>query len=118
MRIVEMRERTVPISWAIASAYIDFSKMTSSLVAVITDVIRDGSRGWLPLQLQWPSWSAPMRERFIPRIMAADAKTLLNASGDNLEPEAIWNTMFKNEKPGGHGEHSVAIGTIDMAIWE
>ena len=50
--------------------------------------------------------------------MAADAKTLLNASGDNLEPEAIWNTMFKNEKPGGHGERSVAIGTIDMAIWD
>ena len=42
MRIVEIRERTVPISSAIANAYIDFSKMTLSLVAVITDVIRDG----------------------------------------------------------------------------
>ncbi len=26
--------------------------------------------------------------------------------------------MFTNEKPGGHGERSVAIGTIDMAIWD
>jgi L-alanine-DL-glutamate epimerase-like enolase superfamily enzyme len=26
--------------------------------------------------------------------------------------------MFTNEKPGGHGERSVAIGTIDMAVWD
>ena len=26
--------------------------------------------------------------------------------------------MMKNEKPGGHGERSVAVGTIDMAIWD
>ena len=23
-----------------------------------------------------------------------------------------------NEKPGGHGERSVAVGTIDMAVWD
>ena len=42
MRIVDLRERTVPIASAIANAYIDFSKMTLSLVAVVTDVMRDG----------------------------------------------------------------------------
>ncbi len=26
--------------------------------------------------------------------------------------------MMTNEKPGGHGERSVAVGTIDMAIWD
>jgi L-alanine-DL-glutamate epimerase-like enolase superfamily enzyme len=26
--------------------------------------------------------------------------------------------MMSNEKPGGHGERSVAVGTIDMAIWD
>ena len=26
--------------------------------------------------------------------------------------------MITNEKPGGHGERSVAIGTIDMAVWD
>jgi hypothetical protein len=26
--------------------------------------------------------------------------------------------MFTNEKPGGHGERSVAIGTIDIAVWD
>jgi L-alanine-DL-glutamate epimerase-like enolase superfamily enzyme len=26
--------------------------------------------------------------------------------------------MMTNEKPGGHGERSVAVGTLDMAIWD
>ena len=42
MRIVEIREVTKPIASPIRNAYIDFSKMTLSLVAVVTDVIRDG----------------------------------------------------------------------------
>jgi L-alanine-DL-glutamate epimerase-like enolase superfamily enzyme len=25
---------------------------------------------------------------------------------------------MKNEKPGGHGERSVAVGTLDMALWD
>jgi D(-)-tartrate dehydratase len=43
MRIIEIREKTVPIASAIANAYIDFSKMTCSLVAVVTDVHRNGN---------------------------------------------------------------------------
>ena len=42
MRITEVRERTFPISSPIRNAYIDFSRMTLSLVAVVTDVVRDG----------------------------------------------------------------------------
>jgi hypothetical protein len=30
----------------------------------------------------------------------------------------VWATMMTNEKPGGHGERSVAVGTIDMAVWD
>jgi len=59
-----------------------------------------------------------MRERFIPRLLEADPDYLLDQSGQNLDPHKIWNTMFTNEKPGGHGERSVAIGTIDMAVWD
>ena len=42
MRITDIRERTVSIAAPIANAYIDFSAMTISLVAVVTDVVRDG----------------------------------------------------------------------------
>ncbi len=51
MRIVEIREQTVPISSPIRNAYIDFSKMTLSLVAVMTDVIRDG-KCYVPVYLR------------------------------------------------------------------
>jgi L-alanine-DL-glutamate epimerase-like enolase superfamily enzyme len=59
-----------------------------------------------------------MRERFIPRILEAPADSLLDEAGDNLDPHKIWATMMTNEKPGGHGERSVAVGTMDMGIWD
>jgi L-alanine-DL-glutamate epimerase-like enolase superfamily enzyme len=48
----------------------------------------------------------------------AAPKSLLDESGTNLDPDRIWTTLMRNEKPGGHGERSVAVGTIDMAVWD
>ena len=59
-----------------------------------------------------------IRERFAPRVLEADPKSLLNDAGDNLDPDRVWQAMMRNEKPGGHGERSVAVGTIDMAVWD
>src|SRR5688500_6641222 len=120
MRIVEIRERTIPISSPIANAYIDFSKMNLSLVAVVTDVIRDGKRvvGYGFNSNGRYGQGCLIRERLVPRIMEADPRSLVDDSGENLDPHRIWAAMFKNEKPGGHGERSVAIGTIDMAVWD
>jgi L-alanine-DL-glutamate epimerase-like enolase superfamily enzyme len=42
----------------------------------------------------------------------------VNEAGDNLDPRRIWATMMANEKPGGHGERSVAVGVVDMAVWD
>ncbi|HJV86233.1 MAG TPA: mandelate racemase/muconate lactonizing enzyme family protein [Noviherbaspirillum sp.] len=120
MKIVEIREKTIPISSPIRNAYIDFSKMTLSLVAVITDVICDGKPvvGYGFNSNGRYGQGSLMRERFIPRILAANPESLVNDEGTNLDPHKIWNCMFTNEKPGGHGERSVAIGTIDMAVWD
>ena len=120
MRIVSIHEKTVSIASAIANAYIDFSKMTCSIVAVVTDVIRDGKPvvGYGFHSNGRYGQGALMRERFIPRILEAAPEALVDEKHDNLDPFAIWNTMFKNEKPGGHGERSVAMGTIDMAVWD
>jgi len=120
VRIVEVRERTFPIASPIRNAVIDFSKMTLSAVAVVTDVVRDGAPvvgygfnsngryGQGPL----------LRDRFIPRLMSADSRSLLDDSGENLDPGRIWAALMNNEKPGGHGERSVAVGTVDMAVWD
>src|SRR5665213_2412432 len=120
LRIVDVREITQPISSPIRNAYIDFSKMTTSVVAVVTDAVRDGRRviGYGFNSNGRYGQGGLIRERFAPRIMAAEPKSLLNDAGDNLDPDRIWAAMMTNEKPGGHGERSVAVGTIDMAVWD
>ncbi|KQT09304.1 mandelate racemase/muconate lactonizing enzyme family protein [Ramlibacter sp. Leaf400] len=120
MKILEVREKTVPISSPIRNAYIDFSKMTLSLVAVVTDVVRNGRRvvGYGFNSNGRYGQGQLMRERFIPRLMEAEPSSLLDDAGTNLDAHKVWACMFRNEKPGGHGERSVAIGTIDMAVWD
>lgn len=120
MRITAIKEKTVSIASPITNAYIDFSKMTCSVVAVITDVMRDGKPviGYGFNSNGRYGQGALMRERFFPRLMDADPKTLVDEARQNLDPFRIWTTLMKNEKPGGHGERSVAVGTIDMAVWD
>src|ERR1041384_5479436 len=120
MKIVDIAEVTAPIASQIANAYIDFSKMTLSLVAVVTDAVRDGRRvvGYGFNSNGRYGQGGLIRERFAPRILEAHPKTLLDETGDNLDPDRVWAAMMANEKPGGHGERSVAVGTIDMAVWD
>jgi D(-)-tartrate dehydratase len=120
LRIVDVREVTKPISSPIRNAYIDFSKMTSSLVAVVTNFQRNGKTvvGYGFNSNGRYGQGGLIRERFSPRILEAEASSLLDETGDNLDPDKVWATMMRNEKPGGHGDRSVAVGTIDMAIWD
>lgn len=120
MRILDVVEITKPIASPIRNAYIDFSKMTTSLVAVVTDVEVDGRRvvGYGFNSNGRYGQGGLIRERFRNRIMEADPESLLNAKGNNLDPHKVWAVMMSNEKPGGHGERSVAVGTLDMAIWD
>ncbi|MCB2102450.1 MAG: mandelate racemase/muconate lactonizing enzyme family protein [Rhodobacterales bacterium] len=120
MRILEVREKTFSIASPIANAFIDFSKMTCSVVAVVTDVIRDGKPvvGYGFNSNGRYGQGALMRDRFIARVLEADPATLIDQANDNLDPFAIWAALMTNEKPGGHGERSVAVGTIDMAVWD
>ena len=120
MKIVKLLESTRPIRSDIRNAYIDFSKMTLSLVAVVTDVIRDGRPviGYGFNSNGRYGQGGLIRERFAPRVLAAGPASLLDDTGENLDPHRIWACMMTNEKPGGHGERSVAVGTIDMAVWD
>jgi L-alanine-DL-glutamate epimerase-like enolase superfamily enzyme len=120
VRIVDIREVTKPISSKIRNAYIDFSKMTLSLVAVETNVVSDGKPviGYGFNSNGRYGQGSLIRERIRPRILEAKPESLLDDTGENLDPRKIWAAMFQNEKPGGHGERSVAIGTVDMAVWD
>ena len=120
MRSLDVVEITKPIASPIRNAYIDFSKMTTSLVAVVTDVEVDGRRvvGYGFNSNGRYGQGGLIRERFRDRILEADPESLLNGKGNNLDPHKVWAVMMSNEKPGGHGERSVAVGTLDMAIWD
>eukprot|EP00927_Polykrikos_kofoidii_P066723 TRINITY_DN62284_c0_g1_i1.p1 TRINITY_DN62284_c0_g1~~TRINITY_DN62284_c0_g1_i1.p1 ORF type:complete len:415 (+),score=39.41 TRINITY_DN62284_c0_g1_i1:214-1458(+) len=126
MRIRSIKAATLPMASKISNAYIDFSKMTTSVVAVQCslsngqDVIGYGfnSNGRY-------SATSLMYERFIPRLLDARPDDLLDTHFEAgldgrplLCPSKCWSTMMRNEKPGGHGERSVAVGTIDMALWD
>ncbi len=120
VRIIDVREVTKPISSPIRNAYIDFTKMTSSLVAVVTNVERNGKPvvGYGFNSNGRYGQGGLIRERFRARLIEADPKSLLDTTGQNIDPDHAWAAMMANEKPGGHGERSVAVGTLDMAIWD
>ena len=120
MRIREIREIAVPINSTLRNAVFDFSEMTTSVVAVVTDVVRDGKPvvGYAFNSTGRYACGAQMRDRLIPRIMKAAPESLLDAGGDNLDPEKILACMMQREKPGGHTERSVAVGTIEVAVWD
>jgi L-alanine-DL-glutamate epimerase-like enolase superfamily enzyme len=120
VRIVDIRETVVPIKSEIRNAYIDFSQMTVSVLALVTDVMRQGKPvvgfGFNSNGRYGPS--GLLRDRFIPRLRAAEPGTLVDESGENLDPARVWDVVMRNEKPGGHGERSVAVGVLDMAVWD
>jgi len=120
VRITDIREVAVPIKSNLRNAVFDFSEMTTSVVAVITDVVRDGRpvTGFAFNSTGRYACGAQMRARFIPRILAAKPESLVNAAGDNFDPEKILACMMQREKPGGHTERSVGIGTIEVACWD
>src|SRR5260370_19345368 len=118
VRMVDVREVTKPLSSPIRNAYIDFTKMTTSLVAVVTDAVRDGKSvvGYGFNSNGRYGQGGLIRERFAPRLLEADPKKLLDEARDNLDPDKLSATLMSNEKPGGHGERSVAVRTTDIAV--
>src|SRR3954452_13262274 len=120
MRIVDIRETAIPLKSDLKNSSIDFSEMTTSVVAVITDVIRGGKpvTGYAFNSTGRYACGAQMRARFIPRILKAAPEALVDVTGNNFDPAKILTCMMQREKPGGHTERSVAIGTIEVACWD
>jgi D(-)-tartrate dehydratase len=120
MRIVDIRERAIPLKSDLKNSSFDFSEMTTSVVAVITDVVRDGKpiAGFAFNSTGRYACGQAMRERFIPRILATEPKSLLDDPGDNLDAEKILAAMRQREKIGGDAERSIGIGTIEVAVWD
>ena len=119
MRIVDIRERGIAIS-RYADPAIPSGGLTTSLVAVVTDVVRAGKPvvGYGFSSIGRFAQGGLIRERFAPRLLKAGDDELSDAAGANLDPFKAWYAMMTGEKSGGHGERCVAVGTLDMAIWD
>src|SRR5688500_11527409 len=99
MRIIAIRETAVPLKSTLANSGFDFSEMTTSVVAVITDVVREGSPvvGFAFNSTGRYACGAQMRDRFIPRILSAEPQALLDAAGENFDPEKVVARMMQRE---------------------
>ena len=120
MKITRIRDAVAPIPSPMRNAVISFDKMTISVVAVETDVVRDGAPviGYGFTSNGRYAQSGIIRERLAPRFLEADPAKLRDEVAGTLDPHAIWATMMSNEKPGGHGDRAFAAGAIDMAVWD
>jgi L-alanine-DL-glutamate epimerase-like enolase superfamily enzyme len=119
MRILDIRERSFALS-RYADPAVDAGALTTSLVAVVTDQQRSGKPiiGYGFASIGRFAQSGLIRERFAPRLLRVADQDLCTEAGDNLAPDRCWRLMMQGEKPGGHGERCVAVGTLDMAIWD
>lgn len=119
MRIVDIHERSIAIS-RYGDPAIPSGGLTTSMVAIVTDVVREGRpvTGYGFGSIGRFAQGGLIRERFAPRLLAAADGALADADGANLDPFRAWAVMMAGEKPGGHGERCVAVGALDMAIWD
>jgi L-alanine-DL-glutamate epimerase-like enolase superfamily enzyme len=119
MRIVDIRETAVPLKSNLQNSGFDFSEMTTSVVAVITDVVRNGRRiaGFAFNSTGRYACGAQMRDRFVPRLLRTPPESLLD-DGGLIDPAKVLACMMQREKAGGHSERSIAIGTIEVAVWD
>ena len=120
MRIVEIREAAVPLSANIQNSVVNFSEHNVSLVAIVSDVVRNGRPvvGIAFDSIGRFAQSGLMRERFIRRLMAAKPEELLAASGTAFDTEKAFKVMMRNEKPGGHGDRAHAVAALELALWD
>lgn len=120
MKIVNIIEKTISFGSSISNSYINFKQMTGSIVAIITDVVRDGKPvigyGFNSIGRYAPT--SILRDRMIPRLLNAKPDEILNEDGSNIDPFKVYKLLTSNEKPGGHGDRAHAVGAIDMAVWD
>lgn len=120
MRIIDVRELTVALTGQVANAVVDFSAHTVSLVALVSNVVRGGRpvTGIAFNSIGRFGQGGILRERMIPRLLAAPAGSLLDATGTRPDPARVLAVAMRDEKPGGHGDRAAAAAALELAAWD
>lgn len=120
MRLTDAVVTTASIRSPIRNAVVGFDEMTVSVIALVTDEVRNGAPliGYGFTSNGRYAVSGPLNDRFVPRLMHAEPGELLTADGSNFDPHRAWQVLMRAEKPGGHGDRAHAVGVLDMALWD
>jgi L-alanine-DL-glutamate epimerase-like enolase superfamily enzyme len=118
VRIIKIHDRTVPIS-RYSDPATPAGNLTTTALALLTDFRMNGDPvvGFGFTSIGRFGQSGLIQERFAPRLLAATENELAGADGP-IDPERAWKCLMRDEKPGGHGERCVAVGALDMALWD
>ena len=120
LRIVNIIERPVRLQSNISNALVNFSSHTVSIVAIVTDRIKDGrpAIGLAFDSIGRYAQSGIINSRMIPRLMSARPESLLQDCGTQFSPEKVLACVLQNEKPGGHGDRAQAASALELAVWD
>ena len=120
MRITAIREISVPLEGNVSNAVVSFAGHDVSLVAVECDVVRNGKPvvGFGFNSIGRFAQGGILRDRIIPRLLAADPRSLIDDGGARFDTAKIAATAMRNEKPGGHGDRAGAVGAVELAFWD
>jgi L-alanine-DL-glutamate epimerase-like enolase superfamily enzyme len=120
VRVTDVQELTVQLEGGISNALVSFAEHTVSLIAVTTDVVRNGRAviGYAFDSIGRFAQGGILRERMLPRLRSAPAASLLTEDGARFDPAAVLATLMRNEKPGGHGDRAAAAGAVELAFWD
>lgn len=120
MRITDIREKTVRLQSKLRNAAFSFDEMTTSIVAVVTDVLRGGKPvvGYAFNSTGRYACGALVRDRLAPRLLKAQAAGRVSIDPADFDPDAVLAAMMVGEKPGGDAERSIGIGTLEVAVWD
>ena len=119
MKIVAIHEATLPIGSAMRNASIASDQMTASALVIRTDQTIGGEAlvGLAFDSIGRYGKGGLLRERFIPRLLAAAPSDLLDEHG-HIDPARCVAVLMRGEKQGGHGERPGAVGLLDAALWD
>jgi len=119
MKITAIHEATLPIGSAMRNASIAFDQMTASALVIRTDQSMGGEAlvGLAFDSIGRYGKGGLLRERFIPRLLAAAPSDLRDEHG-HIDPNRCQVVLMRGEKQGGHGERPGAVGLLDAALWD
>jgi hypothetical protein len=101
MKILAIHERTVSLASPMRNASVAYDAMTASALAIVSDQRINGEPviGYAFDSIGRYGKGGLLRERFIPRVLAAPPDTLLDSDGI-IDPDAVFTVLMRNEKDG------------------